>query len=286
MHKNNQKNTRTIKKRQLKSVLAKLLVSEVAIQKRIDKFLKECKQTAFPKTTGPIISVKNLFKSFYAHRSERIILKNITFDINCGDCISLLGNNGAGKTTLVHCLCTLLKPTNGGIEYLYHYKKKPTESMGIMFQQNVFIPSFTVWDYIQFVLSIYESNISIENLALLLTVLKLGDKLNDRANQLSGGEKQRLNLLLSFICNPMILIIDEFTNNLDQATKKRLISFIHAYVKAKNITLLFVSHDPVEVSVLANKIMIINDGSIQRYDTYAKVLKNYKDIYHLIGELV
>jgi ABC-type multidrug transport system ATPase subunit len=134
-------------------------------------------------------------------------------------------------------------------------------------------------------LKIYDSHISVENVALLMVVLKLDKYINMRPDNLSGGEKQRLNLFLSFLCEPDILVIDEFTNNLDQVTKKRLIKFIYNYVLAKNITLIFVSHDPVEVSELANKIMILHTGSIQQFDTYEKVVKQYKDIYHLLGEL-
>jgi ABC-type polysaccharide/polyol phosphate transport system ATPase subunit len=134
----------TIKKRHLKRAILALLASEKVVDKHVEKFLQECKRTAIPKKTSSIITVRQLFKSFYAKKHEKLVLNNINFDIHRGDRISLLGNNGAGKSTLIHCLCGLLKQTDGEIKYLYSYTDKPTEKMGIMFQSNTFMPTFTV----------------------------------------------------------------------------------------------------------------------------------------------
>ena len=200
-----------------------------------------------------IIEIKNLKKTF----GKKKVLENINLNIFQGERISLMGSNGAGKTTILEILLKIIKPTSGIAKI-----NLSSQKVGIQFQDANFPSGITTLDVIHFFNEIKDFKISEKDLKTQLKFFGMEEFINQETKGLSGGERQKLNLILSVIHKPKLIILDEITTGLDISTKKMIINYIEKITKLQDITLLIVSHNIDEVLRLTDRVIYLKEGKI------------------------
>lgn len=216
----------------------------------------------------PIVQVENVTFQ-YDLRIEKKALNNISFHVNKGEWLAIVGDNGSGKSTLAQILIGLLKPQCGkviisGIELNEETKWDIRQKMGLVFQNpdNQFIGT-TVQDDVAFGLE--NINMPYEEMkARVEEALKMVDmldfKLHDPSN-LSGGQKQRVAIAGVLALKPDILVLDEALVMLDPQSRKQLIHTLHHLKKEYGLTIISITHDMSEAE-LADRILRMKQGQI------------------------
>jgi len=209
------------------------------------------------------LQVQHLTKKY----GDLTAVNNVSFDINKNEIFGLLGPNGAGKTTTINMICGLLPFTDGTIRFVEYYGKDHKSLIGYCPQENIFYPKLTCLEQLLFIGRIYEipSKELKQRANELLDLLGLTDKTNTKAINLSGGMKRRLNICLSLIHNPEILILDEPEAGLDPQSRILVRDFIKKFGKEK--TIILTTHNMDEADRLANRIAIIDYGKLLLLDT-------------------
>lgn len=187
------------------------------------------------------------------------------FETTSGEPCLILGQSGVGKTTLLHLLGGLLRPSQGTIhifdeEFSALSKQKVDQfranNIGIIFQKNHFVQSLDVLGNLSITQSISGNTVDKERSKALLEGLNIGHKINSRVNQLSEGEKQRVNIARALINNPKIVLADEPTSALDNVNCDKVISLLMAQAKSIDASLLIVTHDNRLTDSFTNKLIL------------------------------
>lgn len=221
-----------------------------------------------------LIKIKNISKTF----GKEKVLNNFSWNINKGEVWALVGANGSGKTTLLNILIGLGEADEGNIEYKYSFTKHFSEKIGFLFQNNTYPKNLTPEDVIEIYKKSYFYHPKIlEELTNLLMIRKIMKK---KIKHLSGGELQKLNILLVFLSEPEIIMLDEFSNNLDINTKVKIRLFFKEYIKRNNATAIIVSHDINEITDLCNKLIYIDQGKAQLFVENSEFI-NEKNVTNL-----
>ena len=227
-----------------------------------------------------ILKVENITKKF----SDKVILDNISFDINKGEILSIIGPSGCGKTTLLMTLIGLYKADSGNI-YLGNKNITKEEidkrKMGIIFQNYCLFENMTVIKNVSYALKfskdkkIRESRYEISR--AMLKSLGLEKHLNKYPSQLSGGERQRVAIARTLVLNPDIILLDEPLSALDVNSKisfKKLMLDIRKKYKS---TIIYVTHDQEDAFSMADKIIVMNEGKIKQIDIPKNIINNPQD---------
>ncbi|WGI36593.1 ABC transporter ATP-binding protein [Mesomycoplasma lagogenitalium] len=188
------------------------------------------------------------------------VLNKINFKIHSGERIALLGGNGSGKSTLVEIIGKIREKTSGEIKY------NPNLRVGFQFQESKYPNSITVKMVIDFYKDTFPdssaNSISDEHIQNLLKLFRLEVYLNKRISKLSGGEQQRLNILLALINSPNFLILDELSTGLDIKIKREVMEYITNYLNLNpECALILITHNPPEVKKMCNKLIILDNGN-------------------------
>lgn len=217
-----------------------------------------------------MICVESLNKSV----ADKSILKDISFQIEDGECVALIGPNGAGKTTLMSCLLGDVKTTGGKICILGQspQAKDLKSKVTVLFQENLVQEKMKVRELIAFQKAIYKDTLSDEEIRALL---RFSDKQYDSfASTLSGGQKRLLQFVLILIGKPDILFLDEPTAGMDTATRQYFWRLIDD-LKAQDKTIIYSSHYIEEVEQTADRVLVLKEGQLLR-DTTPYALKKEK----------
>ena len=206
--------------------------------------------------------------------NELSILKGISFNINAGESVAIMGTSGAGKSTLMGLLAGLDQPTSGSITLLdktisamddEQRAKIRSESIGFVFQNFLLIPSLTALQNVTLPMVLRgNEDESSNNLKAkkLLKEVGLSGRETHLPSQLSGGEQQRVALARAFVTRPKVLFADEPTGNLDQKTAHHIIELLFEMNKEQGTTLILVTHD-ANLAKRCQRTLIINDGQCQ-----------------------
>ena len=228
----------------------------------------------------PKLSVQNLKKSF----DGREILKDLSFDLMEGEFLSILGPSGCGKTTLLRILIGLEQADSGriikggrDISRLSSYQR----GMGIVFQNYALFPNMTVLQNVQYALSLRKETKKDAKLIALRTLEQVGllDQMHKRPNQLSGGQQQRVAIARTLATNPDIILLDEPISALDVTNREIMKAELKALQKKFNVTMLFITHDQEEAFFLSDRVMVMDEGTIQQLDTPLNVYRNPANDY-------
>ena len=209
-----------------------------------------------------IIEVKNLNKIY----DKIIAVKDLTFEINKGKIIGLLGPNGCGKTTTIAMILGLLKPTSG--EVIIKGKNIEKERINLLEKMNFISPyvelpkKLTVEENLKVYAGLYGVKNVNEKISELVNELRLNEFLKKKTGELSSGQKNRISLAKALINDPEILLLDEPTASLDPETGDFVRSFIEHYSSKTNVTILLASHNMNEVERLCDSVMMMKDGII------------------------
>ena len=209
-----------------------------------------------------IIEVKKLNKIY----DKTIAVKDLSFVINKGKIIGLLGPNGCGKTTTIAMILGLVKPTSG--EVLIKGKNIEKERINLLEKMNFISPyvelpkKLTVEENLKVYAGLYGVKNANEKISELVNELRLNKFLKKKTGELSSGQKNRISLAKALINDPEILMMDEPTASLDPDTGDFVRSFIEHYSSKTNVTILLASHNMNEVERLCDSVMMMKDGII------------------------
>ena len=209
-----------------------------------------------------IIEVKKLNKIY----DKTIAVKDLSFVINKGKIIGLLGPNGCGKTTTIAMILGLVKPTSG--EVIIKGKNIEKERINLLEKMNFISPyvelpkKLTVEENLKVYAGLYGVKNANEKIYELVNELRLNEFLKKKTGELSSGQKNRISLAKALINDPEILMLDEPTASLDPETGDFVRSFIEHYSSKTNVTILLASHNMNEVERLCDSVMMMKDGII------------------------
>ncbi|HDJ1612533.1 TPA: ABC transporter ATP-binding protein [Staphylococcus aureus] len=222
-----------------------------------------------------LIQISNINKSFKKKR----VLKNISFDIEKGTCVALIGKNGAGKSTLVDILSNKIIADDGVIFDKDNLLQ--SENRSIMFQKTIFPDQLKVIEIIILYQSFYENPLTLD---VIIELTKFNsNQLNQFANQLSGGQQRLLDFVISLIGQPQLILLDEPTSNMDIEMREYFWSII-AKLKEENRTILYTSHYIEEVERMSDKIILIENGEIKLNDSTSHIRTNQQSQITLSDE--
>ena len=219
-----------------------------------------------------ILKVKNVEKYYGNKTSLTKAINNISFEVEKGEFVAIMGASGSGKTTLLNCISTIDKVTAGEIfvdgENITKMKgnklnKFRRDKLGFIFQDFNLLDTLTGYENISLSLSIQnvsykEQKKRIDDIASKLGITKILDKY---PYQMSGGEKQRIASARAIITNPSIILADEPTGALDSKSSKQLLNSFEYLNKELHSTILMVTHDAFTASY-ATRVIFIKDGKI------------------------
>jgi ABC-2 type transport system ATP-binding protein len=203
-----------------------------------------------------IVSVENLKKSY----DSKIVVDNLCFNIKKGEIFGLLGHNGAGKSTAIDCILGLKNFETGTIRILDMDPKKSRkelfERIGVQLQASSYQDKVKVYELCEEISVLYKE---VEDYKRLLKEFSLEKVKNNYVSTLSGGEKQKLAILLALIPKPEVVFLDEVTTGLDTEARREVWMQLNK-LKKQGVTLLLTSHYMDEVEELCDKICIIKNG--------------------------
>lgn len=223
----------------------------------------------------PVITVKNLSKTYYNSGQELRVLKGIELEFQAGEFIAIIGPSGAGKSTLLHILGILDQPSDGELIFEGVNTKDLSDremadlrnqNIGFIFQFYHLLPEFTVLENVLIPQFIGQNNFSLletdrDKASAILSQVGLAERTRHLPSQLSGGEQQRVAIARALFNDPGVILADEPTGNLDYKTSLEIISILHKINKVNGKTLVMVTHDE-EYARKADRIIRLKDGRI------------------------
>ena len=225
-----------------------------------------------------IIKIENLKREFVMGTETVHALKGISFTINEGEFVTIMGSSGSGKSTLLNILGCLDQPTDGNYE-IDGVKVKDlsrdelatirNKKIGFIFQSYNLLPRTSALENVELPL-LYTSHVSTaerrKRAIEALEKVGLADRMGHTPSQLSGGQQQRVAIARSLVNNPVMILADEATGNLDTRTAYEIMSLFQELNK-QGITITFVTHEP-DIAAFSNRTIVLRDGHI---------IKDYKN---------
>lgn len=218
-----------------------------------------------------IIEINDIIKSY-----EKVVLKNINFNIKKGERIALVGANGSGKTTLSEIIADIRKPSKGKI------LKSKKIAVGIQFQDTRFPFGIIVTDMIKYYLESFNIEMNAKELYDLFITYQIDDFKHKFIADLSGGQQQRLNILLAMIHKPDVIILDEVSTGLDIQVREEIFQFIQKEILTKDVAVILVTHMMDEVERFCDRLIFLHDGKIVEDASVKKLIKKYKTIQNYV----
>lgn len=235
-----------------------------------------------------LLRVENISKTFLSPQGKRSsILEKISFTLQKGEIMALLGESGSGKSTLARIIAGLIPPDQGQIlwkgenlqEYSHGQLKELRRKMQIVFQDSYASLNqyFTVERIIEEPLKIHGLEGNVEE---LLMMVGLEAELKKRyPRELSGGQCRRINLARSLALKPILLLADELTSGLDINVQKDLLDLLLDLKKKLNLTCLFISHDLDAVRYLADRVGVMKNGRLLELSLLEEIFTNPQNSY-------
>ena len=217
-----------------------------------------------------ILKVENLTKKYGKKDTEVVALDNVSFSVNKGEFVVIVGASGSGKSTLLHLIGGVDKPTSGKVyingtdiyslnnDNLAIFRRR---QVGLIYQFYNLIPILNVKENITLPCDLDGQKVDEKRLNELLYILGLEKRINHLPNELSGGQQQRVSIGRAMINNPSIVLADEPTGNLDSKASREIIDLLKVSNQKYNQTLIVITHDE-NIALEADRIITIQDGKL------------------------
>lgn len=219
-----------------------------------------------------ILRVENLTKVYGKGENEVRALDGVSFSVNKGEFIAVIGPSGSGKSTLLHILGGVDRPTSGRVlmdgkdvyaqneEQLAIFRRR---QVGLIYQFYNLIPVLNVTENITLPVLMDGQRVNRDRLKELITTLGLNGRENHLPNQLSGGQQQRVSIGRALMNAPAVVLADEPTGNLDSKNSKEIVDLLKISNEKYGQTLIVITHDE-SIALQADRIISIDDGKITR----------------------
>lgn len=217
-----------------------------------------------------ILKIENLKKVYGSGETEVKALDDISFQVEEGEFIAIIGPSGSGKSTLLHSIAGLEKPTSGKVYFydkdIYKMNKKELtilrrQKIGIIYQFYNLIPTLNVEENITLPIELDRKKIDTKKLDEIIEFLGLEKRKNHLPNELSGGQQQKVAIGRALMINPTIILADEPTGNLDSKSSEEIMQVLKKANKDYKQTIIMITHN-LEIAKLADRIIKIEDGKI------------------------
>ncbi len=217
-----------------------------------------------------ILRVENLRKSYGKGENLVNAVDGVSFSVDEGEFVAIVGASGSGKSTLLHLLGGVDKPTSGNVRIKETdiYKLKSDDlaifrrrNIGIIYQFYNLIPILNVEENITLPCELDNKQVDSKKLNDLLETLNLKDRKKHLPNELSGGQQQRVSIGRAIINSPAIMLADEPTGNLDSKASEEIISYLRLSNQKYNQTVIVITHDE-KIAMEADRVIVIDDGKI------------------------
>ena len=217
-----------------------------------------------------ILRVENLSKIYGKGQTQVKALDNVSFKVDKGEFVAIVGASGSGKSTLLHLIGGVDRPTSGKVlidgKDIYKYNDDELaifrrRQVGLIYQFYNLIPIQNVEENITLPLSLDNREINKQKLDELIKVLGLESRRKHLPNELSGGQQQRTSIGRAMITNPAIILADEPTGNLDSKASDEIVALLKKSNKDYKQTIVMITHN-MEIAKCADRIIKIEDGKI------------------------
>ena len=217
-----------------------------------------------------ILRVENLTKIYGIENNQVIALDHVSFQVQKGEFVAIVGSSGSGKSTLLHLIGGVDKPTEGNVfindqniyelddEILAIFRRR---QIGLIYQFYNLIPILNVEENITLPLELDGQKVDYQELDDLIERLGLQNRRKHLPNELSGGQQQRTSIGRSLITNPAIILADEPTGNLDSKSSAEIIALLKTANQNYHQTIIMITHN-MEIAKIADRIIKLEDGKI------------------------
>lgn len=217
-----------------------------------------------------ILKIENLSKVYGKNEAKVEALNNVSFEVEEGEFIAVIGASGSGKSTLLHTIAGLENPTDGKVYFydksIYEMNKKDLtilrrQKIGIIYQFYNLIPTLNVEENILLPIELDKKKVDKEKLKELTKFLNLENRKKHLPNELSGGQQQKVAIGRALIIDPTIILADEPTGNLDSKSSNEIMQLLKRANKEYKQTIIMITHN-LEIAKLADRIIQIEDGKL------------------------
>ena len=217
-----------------------------------------------------ILKVENLTKIYGKDSTKVVALDHVSFSVEKGEFVAIVGASGSGKSTLLHLIGGVDRPTSGKVfidgKDIFNFNDDKLaifrrRQVGLIYQFYNLIPILNVEENITLPLSLDNREIDKEKLNDMLKLLGLQNRRMHLPNELSGGQQQRTSIGRALITNPTIILADEPTGNLDSKSSDEIVALLKKSNKELNQTIIMITHN-MEIAKVADRIIKIEDGKI------------------------
>ena len=219
-----------------------------------------------------VVSLQDVVRTYIMGDNEVRALRGVSFDIQQGEFVSIMGPSGSGKSTCMNMIGCLDRPTSGIVKINGRETAKMNEkelsvlrnrTIGFVFQQYHLIPSMNVIENVMLPLKYQkvDHNMRYEKARLALEAVGLAERIHHKPHELSGGQKQRVAIARAMVTEPKILLADEPTGALDTETGKQVMEMFRTINREKNTTIIIVTNDP-RIGESTERCIRILDGQI------------------------
>lgn len=219
-----------------------------------------------------ILRIEHLSKVYGSGDTAVKALNDVSFSVEKGEFVAIIGPSGSGKSTLLHMLGGVDRPTSGKVlvDNTDIYNLDETQlaifrrrQIGLIYQFYNLIPVLNVEENITLPLLLDGHKVDKKQFDEIIKILNLEKRLNHLPNQLSGGQQQRVSIGRALINNPAIMLADEPTGNLDSKNSSEIVDLLKMFNKTFNQTLIIITHDE-RIALQADRIISIEDGEIKK----------------------
>ncbi len=218
-----------------------------------------------------ILRVENLSKVYGTKENKVVALDNVSFSVNKGEFVAIVGHSGSGKSTLLHLIGGVDRPTKGKViiegndiytlndDNLAIFRRR---QVGLIYQFYNLIPILNVEENIVLPLELDGKKVDKDELNELLDTLGLTNRRTHLPNELSGGQQQRTSIGRAIITHPAIILADELTGNLDSKASEEIMELLKLSNKKYKQTIIMITHN-LELAAQADRVITIEDGHIK-----------------------
>jgi len=225
--------------------------------------------------SNAILSIQNIRREFHMGTEIVRALKGVSFEVFPGEFVTIMGSSGSGKTTLLNTLGCLDKPSEGvylldgvnvGSLSRNELARLRNRKIGFVFQSYNLLARTSALENVELPL-FYNSSITAaqrkERAVKALESVKLGDRLDHLPNQLSGGQQQRVAIARALVNEPVMILADEATGNLDTRTSYEIMALLQELNQQHGKTIVFVTHEP-DIAAFSSRTVMLRDGKVQK----------------------
>lgn len=224
-------------------------------------------------TNGLLLQAKNLHKTYLSATKRIEVLQGLNLEIPRGRMVAVMGASGVGKSTLLHILGGLDRPDQGEIwfdgENLFNFSPSQladfrNTKIGFVFQMHHLLPEFNALEntMIPFLLRNYQPKIAATRAKAILQEVGLAERLDHRPGQLSGGEQQRAAIARALLNEPLLILADEPTGNLDERTSESIFRLFRELHSSRNLSFIIATHN-TDLAAICDETFVLHEGKLQ-----------------------